>query len=264
MENRQRHHNVGRFEMTGLRLRQLVFASLDRADIDHLRHILDLRAGFVDPGVAEFGLTNGVFALGDQFLEVVVPTVADTAAGRFIDRTGGLGGYMTIFQTDDLAGVRHRADAEQIRRVWNIDLPDISASHLHPADMGAAIVSVDEARPAGSWRWGGPDWRAQSAPGRIEHLTVTAISPQALSRKWGQVLGVAAEESAPDLWTLPLQDGTLRIVPGARDALSIYHLSHPDPEGCLARAAGLGRPTDTASFMFAGVSVSLKPIDPGR
>ena len=40
-----------------------------------------------------------MFALGDQFLEVVVPVEDETAAGRFIDRTGGQGGYMAIFQT---------------------------------------------------------------------------------------------------------------------------------------------------------------------
>jgi len=73
--------------MTQPRIRQLVFASFDQDDIARLRHILDLGKGFVDPGVRVFGLTNGVFALGDQFLEVVVPTEENTAAGRFLDRT---------------------------------------------------------------------------------------------------------------------------------------------------------------------------------
>ena len=33
-----------------------------------------------------------------------------------------------------------------IRTVWEMDLPDISGTHLHPADMTAAIVSIDSSR----------------------------------------------------------------------------------------------------------------------
>ena len=137
--------------MSPPRLRQLVIAanSLDTADT--LQSVLGLGEPFPDPGVSEFGLVNAVFAIGDQFLEVVVPTTDKAPARRFIDR-GGEGGYMAIFQTDDMAALRTRVDGLSIRRVWNIDLPDISASHLHPADIGGAIVSVDEPRPAGSWR----------------------------------------------------------------------------------------------------------------
>ena len=57
--------------MTLPRIRQLVFASHDEADIQRLKHILDLGEGFVDPGVAVFGLTNGVFALGDLTFEML-------------------------------------------------------------------------------------------------------------------------------------------------------------------------------------------------
>ena len=132
--------------MSPPRLRQLVIAanSLDTADT--LQSVLGLGEPFPDPGVGEFGLVNAVFAIGDQFLEVVVPTAGTAPAQRFIDR-GGEGGYMAIFQTDDMAALRTRVDGLSIRRVWNIDLPDISASHLHPADIGGAIVSVDEPRP---------------------------------------------------------------------------------------------------------------------
>lgn len=243
--------------MSAPRLRQLVFASKDKDDVALLRQVLDLGHGFVDPGVAVFGLTNGVFALGDQFLEVVVPIEDETAAGRFLDRSGGIGGYMAIFQTDDLSGVRTRADTLGIRRVWDIDLEDISASHLHPADIGAAIVSVDEARPAQTWRWGGPDWEANARPGRLEALQVMSADPQKLSARWGSVLGVDANPAEHGNWTLPLEEGEVRFIPDNRDHLSAYSLAHPDADLCLTRAQEAGLPVKGSSFWFAGVEVSM-------
>jgi hypothetical protein len=243
--------------MTLPRIRQLVFASNQAEDIETLRQVLDLGEGFVDPGVGVFGLTNGVFALGDQFLEVVVPTEDNTAAGRFIERTGGIGGYMAIFQTDDLAGVRRRADDLHIRRVWNIDRSDISASHLHPADIGAAIVSVDEAHPEGSWLWGGPGWRDNSRPGALTRLDVTARDPQVLSERWGRVLRVPSQAVGHDIYELELGEHIISFRPGDRDFLSAYHLLHPDPDGCLQRARECGLVTDDGAFVFTGVRISL-------
>lgn len=75
--------------MSPPRVRQLVIAanSLDTADT--LQSVLGLGEPFPDPGVAEFGLVNAVFALGDQFLEIVVPTEPKAPARRFIDRGRG-------------------------------------------------------------------------------------------------------------------------------------------------------------------------------
>lgn len=248
--------------MTQARIRQLVFASNQHEDIEHLRYVLGLGQGFVDPGVGEFGLTNGVFSIGDQFLEVVVPTQENTAAGRFIERGGGLGGYMAIFQTDDLNRVRESADAQGIRRVWNIDLPDICASHLHPADIGAAIVSIDEAKPAGSWRWGGPNWQDNATPGILQHLQVTAQNPDEMSEKWGRVLGLSPTSAGHGVYDLALTAGSISFVPGDRDYLSAYTLHHLDPAACLARASERGLNVDADSFQFAGVKVSVAAIDP--
>lgn len=244
--------------MTKLRIRQLVFDSRETSDIQVLRMVLGLGEGFVDPGVEVFGLTNGVFALGDQFLETVVPVRDNTAAGRFLERSSGQGGYMAIFQTDDLEAVRARADAQKIRRVWNIDLPEISASHLHPGDIGAAIVSIDEARPADAWLWGGPDWSAQSVPGGICGLDVTAIDPHAMSATWGTVLGEPAKAIGHDVFEISTSDGPIRFLPGSRDHLSAYTLRHSHPDACLKRAQEQGLSHDGEAFSYAGVRIQLK------
>jgi hypothetical protein len=160
---------------------------------ERLRAELGLGEPFRDPNVAEFGIHNAVFALGDQFVEVISPNQEGTAAGRHLERLGGDGGYMLIFQLDDLDAARARAADEGIRVVWQLDLPDISGTHLHPADVGGAIVSLDRADPPGSWRWGGPDWTGKAgsgAPGRVTAATIAVDDPEATASRWGRVLGV--------------------------------------------------------------------------
>jgi hypothetical protein len=196
-----------------VRLRQAVLAAGEHAPVaDELRAALSLGEPFHDPGVAEFGLLNSVFALGDCFLEVISPTRPDTAAGRYLARRGGDCGYMLIFDLTDLEAARARAARLGVRVVWQIDLPDISGTHLHPADMGGAIVSIDSSRPYGSWRWGGPDWTAaigEGAPGRLCGVSVAVAEPTAVAARWGEVLGVEiAGDGEP---ALELENGRVRF-----------------------------------------------------
>ena len=169
---------------------------------DRLRSELGLGEPYADPGVAGFGLRNAVFALGDAFLEVVAPVQPGTAAGRYLERQGGDTGYMLIFQLDDLDAARARVVEMGIRVVWQIDLPDISGTHLHPADTGGAIVSLDRADPPESWRWAGPDWTGGAgtgAPGRLEGARLAVGEPEAVAKRWAQMLGVAADGTRIEL-----------------------------------------------------------------
>ena len=153
------------------RLRQVVIAAGELEPVaGALQSALGLGEPFRDPGVGLFGLSNTVFAIGDCFIEVISPTTEGTAAGRWLERHGGDGGYMVIFDLQDAPAARARAAALGVRTVWEIELPDISAAHLHPADMRGAIVSLDRSEPQGSWRWGGEEWTGRvgtGAPGRL-------------------------------------------------------------------------------------------------
>jgi Glyoxalase-like domain len=155
---------------------------------------LGLREPYRDPGVRQFGLENAVFALHDCFLEVVSPVRPGTAAGRYLEQRGGDGGYMVMFDLEDLAAARARAAADGVRVVWQIDLPDISGTHLHPADMQGAIVSIDGSSPYGSWRWGGPQWTGRiaddGAPVTLTGVSLAVGDPQAVAERWGAILGV--------------------------------------------------------------------------
>ncbi|HEX7609616.1 MAG TPA: hypothetical protein VF380_02985, partial [Solirubrobacteraceae bacterium] len=77
-----------------VRLRQAVIVARELEPVAAaLRGALGLSEPFRDPGVGEFGLENVVFALGDCFLEVISPLRDGTAAGRYLERHGGDGGY---------------------------------------------------------------------------------------------------------------------------------------------------------------------------
>ncbi|HEY2180058.1 MAG TPA: hypothetical protein VGH09_00115 [Solirubrobacteraceae bacterium] len=198
-----------------VRLRQAVLAAAELEPVERaLRESLALGEPFRDPGVAMFGLQNAVFALGDCFLEIVSPTQPGTAAGRYLERHGGDCGYMVMFDLEDIAGARARADANAIRVVWQIDLPDISGTHLHPGDIGGAIVSIDASRPYGSWRWGGPEWTEQlgeGAPGALTGVVLAVADPAAVAARWADVLGVALDG---DGQALALDGGEVRFVQG--------------------------------------------------
>jgi Glyoxalase-like domain len=233
---------------SGVRLRQAVLVARELEPVAAaLRSALRLQEPFRDPGVGEFGLHNTVFALGDCFVEVISPTRSDTAAGRYLARQGGDGGYMVIFDLEDLDGARSRALGLGVRVVWQIDLPDISGTHLHPADMHGAIVSLDQSRPYGSWRWGGPQWTAQTssgAPGRLAGITVAVSDPAAVAARWAEVLGVEVVSGDP-----------LLRLDGA--AVSFQAAASDDREGLVEIALELPHelPGGAATMQLGGVQL---------
>ena len=85
-----------------LRLRQICLVAPDlEPAVDAVRAIFGLEVCFRDPAVGKYGLVNALFVFGHQFLEIVAPTREGTTAGRFIERSGGRGGYMAIFDCTD-------------------------------------------------------------------------------------------------------------------------------------------------------------------
>ena len=220
-------------EPAGVRLRQVVVVTRDLDGVaSTLQAALSLPEPFVDPGVGDFGLENRVFAAGTDFLEVLTPIRHGTAGGRYLERRGGDAGYMAIFQLGDLDAARRRAAELGIRVVWQADLDDISGTHLHPADVGGAIVSLDRPDPPESWHWAGPRWRggapADAAPGGITSLTVQAVDPDAMAARWAEVLGVAEVGAS-----IHLAGQTVRFVTGEDEGIVAVELSLPIPAVAL-------------------------------
>jgi hypothetical protein len=171
-----------------IRLRQVAFVAHDLDQVvGALCAQLGLTVCFHDPGVQEFGLHNALMTIGDQFLEVVSPTQEGTTSGRLLGKRGGDGGYMALYEVDDLDQRETQLADVGVRIVWRGDLHDIRARHLHPADVGGAIVSIDQPEPAGAWRWGGPSWvahRDTSVVTAIAGIVVGATDPVAMRERW--------------------------------------------------------------------------------
>jgi len=229
-----------------VRLRQVALVAHRLEPVESaLRSHLGLGEPFRDPGVAEFGLENAVVPLGDTFLEVVSPVRPDTTAGRYLKRRGGDGGYMAIFQLEDLAWARHRLADLGVRVVWRTDLPDIAGTHLHPKDVPGALVSLDWAEPPGSWRWGGPSWTGtvpEHGPGGIVGLTVQTADPLGLAGRWAEVLGRRCEPRDGDA-VVAVDGAELAFVPLRDDRGEGIHavaVAVPEPEGRAGEVTEIG------------------------
>lgn len=157
-----------------------------------LSDALRLGEPFHDEGVSYFGLRNAVFAIGDQFLEIVCPVKDDAAAGRLIERRGGDCGYMLMFQVDDLGAARERAAGCGVREVFAVELDDIEEVHLHPGDMQGAIVALSSPRPPAAWRWGGDGWEQRAVPATLTGVTVAVKEVETVRERWNHVIGGTA------------------------------------------------------------------------
>ncbi len=174
-----------------IRLRQVALVAHDLDEVvSQLCDQLGLTVCFTDPGVAAFGLRNALMMIGDQFLEVVSPTRGGTTAGRLLDKRGGDGGYMVLYEVDDLDEREAHLAEMGVRIVWRGDLPTIRGRHLHPADVGGAIVSIDQPVPNGTWQWGGPDWVAHqdtSVVAAIAGVAIGAVDSALMRARWQQL-----------------------------------------------------------------------------
>lgn len=240
-----------------MRLRQVVIAARDLdATAADLTAVLGIRVGFNDPGVAEFGLVNAVMPVGDTFLEVVSPVSPSAPARRFIDRRGGDGGYMVMIQSSDLDADRKRAADLGVRVAWQIDLDDIRGTHLHPADVGGAILSLDQPEPAPSWRWGGPKWKEAvrtDVTRAVTGVEFASDDPERLAARWGRVLARPVERAGAAL-VIPLDEGRLRFGHGAEkgpDRIVTYDVA-ADAGRVLAAARQRGLPTTDDTVAIAG------------
>lgn len=246
-----------------MRLRQvaLVGADLDAAEAD-IRAVLGLDYAYDDPGVGKFGLKNAVFPIGESFLEVVSPRAEGTTAGRLLDKRGGDGGYMVILQVRDIAKARAGIAAAGARVVEDIDLPHAAAAHIHPKDVGGAILSLDWMDGWDSWAWGGPVWgenaRADVSTGLVG-AELQGADPDTMSARWSAVLGQPRHPDG-DGWRIPLDEGgVLRFVlatDGRGDGLRAFDVAVRDPAAVEAVAHQRGLIRD-GEIVLCGTAVQL-------
>ena len=243
-----------------LRLRQIAVAAVDLAAAEQeLVEALGVALCFRDPGVAVFGLHNGLFPVGDQLFEIVSPTTDGTTAGRLLERRGGDCGYMAIFQTDDLDGVERRAAEQGTRIVFEAATDGIRGLHFHPKDLPGAIVSVDQSDVWDDWPWAGHDWRDQRTDSAvaITALTVAVDDPAAAALTWARLLGDDADTQAVEHGTdLQVTGSTVRFRPIADGREGIVALDVTSTSTRAGTATGAVERVVTV----CGVEIHVRPI----
>jgi hypothetical protein len=246
-----------------MRLRQIALVGQDLPAIrDDITAVLGLGEAYADPGVGKYGLQNQVWPIGDTFLEVVSPKQDGTTAGRLLQKRGGDGGYMAIFQVDDLAAARARIAQAGVRVVDQADRDGASFTHLHPKDLPGAIVSVDAMEPKERWEWGGPDWRKHvktETSVAIRGCEIQGDDPGAISARWAAALGLSREQTA-DGWRLATEGGEIRFVTpkdGRGEGLIEFDVAVRDPADVRARAKARGCLDADGEVRLCGVRVRL-------
>jgi catechol 2,3-dioxygenase-like lactoylglutathione lyase family enzyme len=246
-----------------MRLRQIALVAHDLAKArEDIAAVLGLDYAYDDPGVGKYGLHNAVFPVGNTFLEVVSPTVNGTTAGRLLAKRCGDGGYMVILQVEDLAAARRRVLQVGVRIADQTDGEGFAFTHLHPKDVGGAIVSLDAMQPWDRWEWGGPRWeghvRTDTSLG-IVGAEVQANEPAAMAARWAEVLDLPTE-ARDGAWRIALDGGEIRFVPtedGRGEGLSGFDVEVHDPEAVRATAARRGLIDDKGSVVLSGTRVGL-------
>jgi len=136
--------------------------------------------------------------------------------------------------------------------------------HLHPKDIGGAIVSIDAPVPASSWRWGGPSWRVQEgARGgqRVVGVTVEAADPHAMAARWAEVLGRPAPVPHADAMRVALDDGAIDFVGACENGEGIagFTLRVAD-EAAVRSAARVPATAPSRSIEAFGARIALEPL----
>ena len=242
-------------------LRQLVMVSSLRDPIvDSLCNLFDIKVSFNDPGVAHFGLENAVLPVGTDFLEVVSPVEENTTAGRYLDRRNGDGGYMVIIQVDDFLAAKQSVKENDITVVWESDHPEARAIHLHPKQMGGAILSLDWMDPKESWKWAGPNWDKfvnTSLVNRFVGVEIQAENPEDMKNTWQSVLNLKGERvtgnqiNLDNTWIRFLEDED-----GRGAGVSGFCLEADDNDKLFEKASDLGLVYED-NIMIGGVKFLL-------
>jgi hypothetical protein len=209
-----------------LRLRQicLVAADLERA-VGDLADVLGIEVCHRDPNVARYGLVNALLAVGTSFIEVVAPKEpgGGTAAGRYLQRRGGDGGYMVIMDCEDVAPRRAHIQGLGVRLVEDRAYAGKAfLMQLHPRDTGGAIMEIDhhiggEALD-GAYQWAGEHWQPHIRTERTTAITGAELqsdTPAALAAKWAGILERPTASERPGEQSVRLDNATLRFVPAA-------------------------------------------------
>ena len=250
------------------RLRQVCLAAPHlEASTQLLQSLLGLEECHRDPAVAAYGLENALLTIGpDRFLEVVCPTEPGTAAGRFMEGTGGLGGYMLIFDCDDAQTRRDRITGMGVRLAHHIDRPMFQGFQYHPKDCRATFLEFDNTVGGedvnGAYWPAGEHWRDHvktDVTRALLGVEVLTPDPAGLAAHWSRIMDVPASGAdGRHVIRVDAQEIAFLSAPGvARERLDALVFSVVGAADILHRARCMGLETREGAFLLGGCWMKL-------
>jgi hypothetical protein len=248
-----------------MRLRQicLVAPRLEPL-ISDIAAVMGLEVCYRDGNVAKYGLENALLPVDTILLEVVAPFGPGTAAGRFIEKSGGRGGYMAIFCCEDPDARGAHANAMGVRTANVIDHAPYHGVQLHPRDCRAAFIEFNHTEGSddvlGPYPPAGPDWQKSIRTDVTQALVgveMQSPEPQALAAHWGQIIGVAVSTASDGAPELKLPNCSFRFIPGANEIMSGLTFRVRDVAAVSDAARAKGHAIAGDSFLLGGVTFKL-------
>ena len=257
---------TGSIETQGyLRLRQicLVAPRLEPV-VGDISAIMGLNVCYRDGNVARYGLENALLPVDSILLEVVAPFQPNTAAGRFLDKTGGRGGYMAIFCCDDPDRRGRHAETIGVRIANVIGHSPYHGVQLHPRDCRAAFIEFNHTDGSddilGPYPPAGPDWQ-RSIRGDVTKALVgvdmQSPEPQRLAEHWGRILEIAASRNASGEPELKLPNCSFRFLSGASEIMSGLTFRVGDVAAIRDAAKARGHAVSDDEVLLGGVIFHL-------
>jgi hypothetical protein len=250
------------------RLRQICLVATDLPRvITDMQAIFGVKLAYQDPNVRRYGLDNALFPFGLAFVEVVSPIEPETAAGRFLERSGGVGGYMAIFNCDDPERRGRHANALGVRTAHTIDHHDFHAVQLHPRDCRAAMIEFDRSvgeddvrgayHPAGGTAWTGAV--KTDVTQRLAEIVVESPHPGDIAAHWSRILERPAVPT-DSTWRIDTDMTTIRFAAatGSREVLRTLAIDVDNRGAMERRATERGYPVSDTGIEFCGVRFQLR------
>jgi hypothetical protein len=247
-----------------LRLRQicLVAPHLEPV-ISDIAGIMGLAVCYRDGNVAKYGLENALLPVDTILLEVVAPTRDGTAAGRFIEKTGGHGGYMAIFCCDDPDANAKRANALGVRTANVITHAPYHGVQLHPRDCRAAFIEFNHTSGSddvlGPYPPAGPDWQKfirKDVTLALTGVEMQSPDPKGLAEHWGRIIGIAASADGGEA-ELKLPNCRFHFVKGESEIMSALVFRVADASKVANAAKAKGYAVEGNAFTLGGVDFRL-------
>ena len=248
-----------------MRLRQIcLVAPAIEPVVGDIAAIMGLEVCYRDGNVAKYGLENALLPVDTILLEVVAPFQPGTAAGRFIEKTGGRGGYMAIFCCDEPDARGAQAGRLGVRTANVIDHAPYHGVQLHPRDCRAAFIEFNHTAGSdnvlGPYPPAGPEWTKSIRKDVTQALTgveMESPEPEVLAAHWGKIIGLPVSTGNSGEPELKLPNASFRFVDGASDIMSGLTFQVADVAKVRDAAKARGCAVSGDSFELGGVTFRL-------